>query len=198
MMPPCQVSVCILLGCSPPNTWVMESFSDSQTQKTLPQKTETLTGNICKHANTKIELVSFFPSSLKWIVLEWAIPNTFLINPAPCLRCIVCIHEYSVSTCALEGLEYAVWIIDRSLIVLEWNDGIIVPVSPEDGLTSRTLGHGLEANQALSLHRWYSKHMTRSQAEQLLKQEVSTGHMQKAFYVQRIQVKSWVPLLLGS
>lgn len=39
--------------------------------------------------------------------------------------------------------------------------------------TDSHLHHGLGATQALSLYRWYSKHMTRSQAEQLLKQEVS-------------------------
>lgn len=153
-------------------------------QKNLTQRT--LTGNICK--NTKIKLVSFLPSSLKWIVLEWAISNTFLINPAPCLPSPLCIHESSVPLGALEGLECAVCSVARSLLVLGWNDGIVVAVGPQDALTSKTLGHGLEANQALSLPRWYSKHMTRSQAEQLLKEEVSMGgggHKPKTFSVHR-------------
>lgn len=44
---------------------------------------------------------------------------------------------------------------------------------PQTALLTSHSGHGLEVSQALSLSRWYSKHMTRSQAEQLLKQEVS-------------------------
>lgn len=95
-------------------------------QKNLTQRT--LTGNICK--NTKIKLVSFLPSSLKWIVLEWAISNTFLINPAPCLPSPLCIHESSVPLGALEGLECAVCSVARSLLVLEWNDGIVEAVGP--------------------------------------------------------------------
>lgn len=72
MMPPCKVSVCILLGCSPANPYTYECwkvFSFSQIQKNLTQGTETLTGNICKHKNTTIEPVAFFPSPLKWLVL---------------------------------------------------------------------------------------------------------------------------------
>lgn len=65
----------------------------------------------------------------------------------------------------------------------------------EGALTSRTLGSGLEANQALSLYRWYSKHMTRSQAEQLLKQEVSSGRKQNAFSVHNMQNPELGPTL---
>lgn len=53
-------------------------------------------------------------------------------------------------------------------------------------------GHGLETSQALSLSRWYSKHMTRSQAEQLLKQEVSVwSQVNDSLFAPQARILNW-------
>lgn len=58
-------------------------------------------------------------------------------------------------------------------------------------LTSHS-GHDLEASQALSLSRWYSKHMTRSQAEQLLKQEVSVWpQVNGSLFAPQARIPNW-------
>lgn len=52
--------------------------------------------------------------------------------------------------------------------------------------------YGLGAIQALSLYRWYSKHMTRSQAEELLKQEVSVWpQVNDILLAQNVRILNW-------